>query len=76
MTGVYRDRTCTNGPQEVGLHANRAVMTEEPLAHRTSVGHDSLPAPSGTSTARTSPPTPPTVTSTDRSSGGFVAAQR
>ncbi|MBI4901006.1 MAG: DUF2237 domain-containing protein, partial [Actinobacteria bacterium] len=46
VTGFYRDGTCTVGPQDVGLHAICAVMTEEFLAHQRSVGNDlSTPRP-------------------------------
>lgn len=46
MTGFYRDGTCSCGPQDVGLHAVCAVMTEELLEHQRSVGNDlSTPLP-------------------------------
>jgi len=46
VTGFHRDGTCTVGPQDVGLHAVCAVMTEEFLAHQRSVGNDlSTPRP-------------------------------
>jgi uncharacterized protein (DUF2237 family) len=46
MTGFYRDGTCTVGPQDVGLHAICAVMTEDFLAHQREVGNDlSTPIP-------------------------------
>lgn len=46
MTGFYRDGSCSCGPQDVGLHAVCAVMTEEFLAHQRSVGNDlSTPVP-------------------------------
>lgn len=46
VTGFYRDGTCTVGPQDAGLHAICAVMTEEFLAHQLSVGNDlSTPRP-------------------------------
>ena len=46
LTGFHRDGTCTVGPQDVGLHAVCAVMTEEFLAHQASVGNDlSTPRP-------------------------------
>ena len=46
LTGFHRDGTCTVGPQDVGLHAVCAVMTEEFLAHQRSVGNDlSTPRP-------------------------------
>ncbi|HEU5038914.1 MAG TPA: DUF2237 domain-containing protein [Nocardioides sp.] len=40
MTGFYRDGSCRCGPQDVGLHAVCAVMTEEFLAHQQAVGND------------------------------------
>ena len=46
MTGFHRDGTCTVGPQDVGLHAVCAVMTEEFLEFSASVGNDlSTPHP-------------------------------
>ncbi len=46
MTGFHRDGHCSCGPQDVGLHAVCAVMTEEFLAHQRSVGNDlSTPRP-------------------------------
>ena len=46
VTGFHRDGTCTVGPQDVGLHAICAVMTEEFLEHQRSVGNDlSTPRP-------------------------------
>jgi len=46
VTGYYRDGTCTVGPEDAGLHAVCAVMTEEFLAHQRSVGNDlSTPRP-------------------------------
>lgn len=46
MTGFHRDGRCSCGPQDVGLHAVCAVMTEEFLAHQRSVGNDlSTPRP-------------------------------
>ncbi|MGF9755032.1 DUF2237 domain-containing protein [Microvirga sp. 0TCS3.31] len=46
LTGFHRDGSCTVGPQDVGLHAVCAVMTEEFLAHQASVGNDlSTPRP-------------------------------
>ncbi len=46
VTGFHRDGTCTVGPQDVGLHAICAVMTEEFLLHQRSVGNDlSTPRP-------------------------------
>jgi len=40
MTGFYRDGDCSCGPEDRGLHAVCAVMTEEFLAHQTAVGND------------------------------------
>ena len=40
MTGFYRDGTCSCGPDDVGVHAVCAVMTEEFLAHQRSIGND------------------------------------
>lgn len=46
MTGFHRDGNCSCGPQDVGLHAVCAVMTEEFLAHQMAVGNDlSTPRP-------------------------------
>jgi hypothetical protein len=46
MTGFYRDGDCSCGPDDVGLHAVCAVVTEEFLAHQRSVGNDlSTPMP-------------------------------
>lgn len=46
MTGFLRDGTCTCGPEDVGLHAVCAVMTEEFLEHQRAVGNDlSTPRP-------------------------------
>jgi uncharacterized protein (DUF2237 family) len=46
MTGFYRDGNCSCGPQDVGLHAVCAVMTDEFLAHQKAVGNDlSTPRP-------------------------------
>lgn len=46
VTGFLRDGSCRCGPQDVGLHAVCAVMTEEFLAHQESVGNDlSTPRP-------------------------------
>ncbi|GAB2969519.1 DUF2237 family protein [Nocardioides montaniterrae] len=46
MTGFYRDGSCSCGPQDAGLHAVCAVMTEEFLAHQKAVGNDlSTPRP-------------------------------
>ena len=40
MTGYYRDGDCRCGPEDQGLHAVCAVMTEEFLAHQRAVGND------------------------------------
>jgi uncharacterized protein len=40
MTGFYRDGTCTCGPEDAGLHAVCAVMTEEFLAQQKEIGND------------------------------------
>ena len=40
ITGFYRDGSCACGPEDVGLHAVCAVMTQEFLAHQLSVGND------------------------------------
>lgn len=46
MTGFHRDGTCSCGPEDVGLHAVCAVMTEEFLAHQAAIGNDlSTPRP-------------------------------
>ncbi|UFN46431.1 DUF2237 family protein [Nocardioides okcheonensis] len=46
LTGFHRDGTCTVGPQDAGLHAICAVMTDEFLAHQKAVGNDlSTPRP-------------------------------
>ncbi|MCX6400816.1 MAG: DUF2237 domain-containing protein [Propionibacteriales bacterium] len=46
MTGFHRDGNCSCGPEDVGLHAVCAVMTEEFLAHQRAVGNDlSTPRP-------------------------------
>lgn len=46
MTGFYRDGSCSCGPQDVGLHAVCAVMTEEFLEHQRAIGNDlSTPMP-------------------------------
>jgi uncharacterized protein len=46
ITGFYRDGTCTCGPQDVGLHAVCAVMTEEFLDYQRRIGNDlSTPLP-------------------------------
>ncbi len=46
VTGVYRDGSCSCGPEDVGRHTVCAVMTSEFLAHQKSVGNDlSTPRP-------------------------------
>ena len=46
VTGFHRDGTCTCGPEDVGLHAVCAVMTQEFLDHQKAVGNDlSTPRP-------------------------------
>ena len=46
ITGFYRDGTCTCGPEDAGLHAVCAVMTEEFLAQQKAIGNDlSTPIP-------------------------------
>ena len=46
MTGFYRDGNCSCGPEDQGVHAVCAVMTEEFLAHQQAVGNDlSTPRP-------------------------------
>lgn len=40
MTGFYRDGSCRCGPEDRGLHAVCAIVTEEFLAHQASVGND------------------------------------
>jgi uncharacterized protein len=40
MTGFHRDGTCTCGPEDAGLHAVCAVMTEEFLAQQKEIGND------------------------------------
>jgi uncharacterized protein len=40
LTGYYRDGDCRCGPEDQGLHAVCAVMTEEFLAHQRAVGND------------------------------------
>jgi uncharacterized protein len=46
VTGFYRDGNCSCGPQDVGLHAVCAVMTDEFLAHQFATGNDlSTPRP-------------------------------
>lgn len=46
VTGFSRDGNCSCGPQDIGVHAVCAVVTEEFLAHQRSVGNDlSTPRP-------------------------------
>ena len=46
VTGFYRDGSCSCGPEDQGLHAVCAVMTDEFLAHQQAVGNDlSTPRP-------------------------------
>ncbi len=46
VTGFYRDGHCSCGPEDRGLHAVCAVMTDEFLAHQRAVGNDlSTPRP-------------------------------
>lgn len=40
VTGFYRDGSCGCGPEDRGLHAVCAVMTEEFLAHQVATGND------------------------------------
>lgn len=40
VTGFYRDGNCSCGPEDVGLHAVCAVMTQEFLEHQRRVGND------------------------------------
>lgn len=46
VTGFYRDGYCSCGPEDVGLHAICAVVTEDFLRHQRTVGNDlSTPRP-------------------------------
>ncbi len=46
LTGFYRDGSCNCGPDDRGLHAVCAVVTEEFLTHQQAVGNDlSTPRP-------------------------------
>lgn len=46
LTGFYRNGGCDTGPEDVGVHALCAEMTEEFLRFSASVGNDlSTPAP-------------------------------
>jgi uncharacterized protein len=40
LTGFYRDGDCRCGPEDLGLHAVCAVMTQEFLEHQRGVGND------------------------------------
>jgi uncharacterized protein (DUF2237 family) len=40
VTGFYRDGDCRCGPEDEGVHAVCAVMTEEFLAHQRDHGND------------------------------------
>jgi uncharacterized protein (DUF2237 family) len=40
VTGFFRDGSCQCGPEDPGVHAVCAVMTEEFLAHQRAVGND------------------------------------
>jgi uncharacterized protein (DUF2237 family) len=40
LTGFYRDGFCSCGPEDMGLHAVCAVVTDEFLAHQQAVGND------------------------------------
>jgi uncharacterized protein (DUF2237 family) len=40
MTGFHRDGDCRCGPEDAGLHAICAVMTQGFLDHQASVGND------------------------------------
>ncbi|WP_193092753.1 DUF2237 domain-containing protein [Halomonas colorata] len=45
-TGFYRDGFCRVGPEDVGIHAICAIMTEEFLAYSLAQGNDlSTPKP-------------------------------
>jgi hypothetical protein len=46
LTGFYRDGCCTFGPEDVGVHAVCAVMTQEFLEFSRRAGNDlSTPVP-------------------------------
>ena len=46
VTGFHRTGECACGPEDVGLHAVCAVVTQEFLAHQQAVGNDlSTPRP-------------------------------
>lgn len=46
VTGYYRTGSCAAGPDDIGLHAVCAVMTEEFLEYQKAVGNDlSTPRP-------------------------------
>lgn len=40
LTGFYRTGECACGPEDAGLHAVCAVVTEEFLEHQRSIGND------------------------------------
>lgn len=40
VTGFYRDGSCSCGPDDPGLHAICAIITQEFLDHQASVGND------------------------------------
>ena len=42
VTGIYRDGSCTVGPDGVATHTICVVVTEEFLAHQRAVGNDLL----------------------------------
>lgn len=42
VTGIYRDGTCSVGPDGVATHTICAVVTAEFLAHQRAVGNDLL----------------------------------
>jgi uncharacterized protein (DUF2237 family) len=46
VTGFYRDGSCACGPEDIGVHAVCAVMTEDFLEHQRAIGNDlSTPMP-------------------------------
>lgn len=46
VTGYYRDGSCTCGPEDLGLHAVCAVMTDDFLQFQEAAGNDlSTPRP-------------------------------
>src|SRR5262249_21737740 len=40
LTGFYRDRCCTTGPEDLARHTICAVVTAEFLAHQRQIGND------------------------------------